>query len=91
MVLTPLIACDNSILDVNNAVSVFGDVMLVRDKDNGVAFALQSVKQRHNFQAGLRIQVSGGFVRQNDRGFIDQRTGNRDALSLTTGKFIRVL
>ncbi|KAG0733930.1 hypothetical protein G6F23_012871 [Rhizopus arrhizus] len=39
----------------------------------------------------LRVQRAGGFVQQQDRCVLQQRTGNRHALLLAAGQFIRVV
>src|SRR5436305_14448791 len=38
-----LISLDHSILDIDDAVGVFGDIVLVGDEDDGVAFGMQAV------------------------------------------------
>ena len=54
---------DDSVADVDHAVGVFGDVVLVRDQHDGVALLVQVIHQRHNFIPSLGIEVSRGFVR----------------------------
>ena len=53
--------------------------------------ALQAVKQRHDLDAGLRVEVSGGFVGQDDRRLVHQRARNGDTLPLTAGELIRLV
>jgi len=48
-----LVALDHSIFNVDHAVSIFRDVMLVGDQHDRVAFAVQAVKQCHDFASGL--------------------------------------
>src|ERR1700751_2704924 len=72
-----LVAGNNAVFAVNHTVRVLGDIVLVRDQDDCVSLALQTVKQRHDFHASLRVQVSSRFVRQNDRGLVHQRARNR--------------
>ena len=67
VVLAPLVAGDYAVLDVNDAVRVLGDVVFVGDQDDGVAVGLQAVQQGHDFDAGLRVEVAGGFVGEDDR------------------------
>src|SRR5205085_8661588 len=88
VVMTPLVARDHAVFDVNDAMRVFGDVMLVSYQNDRVSFALESVKQRHNLHARLRIQVAGGFVSKNDRRSVHQRTRDGDSLPLTAGEFV---
>jgi len=40
----PLVALDYSILDVDDTVSVLGDVMLVGDQHDRISFTVQTVK-----------------------------------------------
>ena len=39
-------------------------------------------KQRHDFRAGLRIEISGRLVGEQDRGIVDERACDRHALAL---------
>ena len=62
---------------------VFGDVVFVGDQHDGVAFAMQAIEERHDLVAGLRVEVAGRFVGEDDRRPIDQRTRDGNALALT--------
>src|SRR5258708_20666198 len=83
-----LVALDAAILNVDDAMGVLGNVMLMGHQNNGIAFAVQPVKQCHDFVAGLRVEVSGRLVGENDRRTIYQCTRNGDSLPLTSGKLI---
>ena len=65
-----------------------GDVFLVRDDDDGVAFPRKLLEQRHDFRAGLGIEIAGRLVGQQDGRLVDQRAGDGDALALAAGKFV---
>ena len=65
-----------------------GDVMLVRNQNDCVTRLMEAVKQIHDFFASGGIEISGRLIGQDNRGIIDQGTGNRDALPLAPGKLI---
>src|ERR1019366_6331351 len=81
-----LIAEDLAVANVDDAMRVLGDIVLVGDQDDGVALIVQTIEQRHNFHAGLRVQVAGGLVRQNDGRTVDQGASNGHALPLSAGQ-----
>src|ERR1700728_384985 len=84
----PLVALDHSVFDVDNAVSIFGNVMFVRDQHNGISLAVQAIEQGHNLITSLRVEVAGGFVRQDDGWPIHQSTSHGDTLALAAGEFV---
>src|ERR1700722_20704358 len=71
-----LVAGNYAVFDVNHAMRVFGNVAFVSHQNDGIALALEAVKQGHNFVASLRVEISGGFVGQDNRRVIHQ--GSRD-------------
>src|SRR5712691_2265502 len=79
-----LVALDDSVFDMNHTVSVFGDVVLMGDQNDGVSFAVKTVEQSHDFISSLGVEVASGLVGQNDGGAIDQCPGNRHALTLAS-------
>src|ERR1019366_6452827 len=83
-----LIAEDLAVANVYDAMRVLGDIVLVGNEDDGVALIVQTIEQRHNFHAGLRVQVAGGLVRQNDGRTVDQGASNGHALPLSAGQFV---
>src|ERR1700683_4184321 len=85
----PLVALDDSVLDIHDAVSILGNVMLVCDQHDGISLAVQPVKKCHDLVSGCRVQVARRFVRQNDGRPIHQRASDGDALPLAAGKLIR--
>ena len=86
-----LVLFDLAVADVDDAVSVHGDIVLVRDQYDGVALLVQALEQRHDFVAGRGIEVAGRLVRQQDRRIVHQRAGDGDALPLTAGKLVRLV
>ncbi len=44
---------DHAVFDVDDAVGVLGDVVLVRHQYDRVAFGVQAIEQRHDLVAGL--------------------------------------
>src|SRR5262245_32067880 len=56
----------HSILEMHLAPRVRGDIVLVSDQDNGLVLLVQLIEQRHDFDAGSGIQITGWLVFQND-------------------------
>ena len=76
-----------SVQNMDHALRLTGDVVVVGDEHDGVALLMQTVKNLHNVPRRAGIQISGGLVRQNQGRFCDQRTGDGDALLLAAGEF----
>ena len=57
---------DFAIAYVDDAVRVLRDVIFVGNQNDGVAFAVQIGKKRHDFFAGARIEISGWLIGQNN-------------------------
>ena len=55
----------------------------------GLLFLPQGAKEFDDLLAGMRVQVAGGFIRQNQVRLVDQRTRDGDALLLAARKFGR--
>src|ERR1035437_3993876 len=86
-----LIARDQSVADADDALRVQGHFLLVRDDDDGVAPVGKALEQRHDFRAGLGIEISRRLVREQDGRFVHKRTRDGDALTLSAGKFVRLV
>ena len=67
---------------------VGGDVGLVRDEDDRVAGLVEPLEQRHDFDAGLRVEVAGRLVGEQDRRVVDERARDRDALALAARQLV---
>jgi hypothetical protein len=60
---------------------------VVRDHDDRVALGTGDLtKHGQDLAAALRIEVAGGLVGEDQLGFQQQRTGDRDALLLAAGQ-----
>ncbi len=62
----PLITRNQPIADAQDAPGVFGDILFVRDHDDGVALARKLLKKRQNLRAGFGVEISGRLVGQQD-------------------------
>src|SRR5438270_4525996 len=82
---------DFTVANMNYAMGMQSDVMLVRDQDDRVAFVMQALEQRHDLVAGGGVEVAGGLVGQQNRWTIDQRARNCDTLPLATGELVRLV
>ena len=79
------------VADRNHAVGVGRDVGFVCDHDDGVAAFMETREQRHDLDAGLRIEIPGGFIGEQNRWIVHQRSRNGDALALTAGQLVRLV
>ncbi len=62
----------------------------MRDDDKGnAAFAIKLEQEVEDLCPRAAVQVPGRFIRQDDRGFVDQRPGDRHSLLLPSGKLHR--
>ena len=51
-----------TVANVDDAVSLIGDIVLMRDQHNGVARFIQALKQPHDFVTCIGIERTGGFI-----------------------------
>ena len=83
---------DAAVAEADDACPVLGDVVLVRDQQDGDALlGIQALKDAHHFDARSRVEVAGRLVGENQRRLIDQRARNRDALLLPARQLIRMM
>src|SRR3954451_10641025 len=75
---------DLAALDHQNGVGVHDGVQAVGDHDGGAVLAKMVDRLLHGF-FGFRIQRGSGFIEQDDRRILDQRTRYGDALALAAG------
>lgn len=68
------------------AVGKRADGRVMRDHENGVAFAVQFAEQADDGLLVGFVEVAGGLVRKNQLGMIDQSAGEGDALLLASGE-----
>src|SRR3989338_6267755 len=83
-----LVADDAPVEESHLAFRVTRDISLVGDQHDGDAFAVQLFEQRHDFFAGLAVEVAGGFIRKNQTRAVDQGARNRHALLLASGNLV---
>ena len=79
-------AYDGSILEHNDLVGPPNRRQPVCDYENGTALA-QRFDGLLNRALGFGVQGGSGFVTDQDRGVLEQRTSNRDSLSLAAREF----
>ena len=77
---------DLAVFDFDDAVGVVGDVAVVGDEDDGVAFGVQFAEDFHHFFAAVAVERAGGFVGEDDLPAVHQGAGDGDALLLPAGK-----
>ena len=53
----------------------------------GAAFGAQREEQIHDLLAGVRIEITGGLIRQDNRRTVDQRAGDGHPLLFAAGQF----
>ena len=72
--------------------SAGGDFGIVRrDDQRRLSFRDDRIKQFDDFLAGMRIEIAGGFIGENQFRLIDERPGDGHALALATGQFRRAM
>ena len=61
----------------------------MRHEGDGFSLAVQLLENHHDFVTGAGIQVSGGFVCENDHWVVHQGAGDCDSLLLAARKLVR--
>src|SRR5690606_21447894 len=79
---------DLAVAHPDDPAGVLGDVVLVRDHDDGLARLVEPLEHRHDLGAGDAVEVAGGLVGQDDIRVVDQRSGDRHALLLPAGELV---
>ena len=77
--------------EVHFSLRVLGEARIVRDHADGRALAMQILQQFHHGFAVARVEVSGRFVGQQNRGLSAQRARHCHTLLLTAGELRRVM
>src|SRR5262249_37959440 len=67
---------DEAVAEHHRALRVLGDVRLVRDENDRLAVVVEPLEDRHDLLRGLRVEVSGRLVGQDELGIVDQRPGD---------------
>src|ERR1051326_5593560 len=76
---------DLSIKQMNRTIGMPGIARIMRDHTDRCALTMQLAKQLDNCLAVRRIEITCGFIGQQDRRISRQCPRYRDALLLTTG------
>src|SRR5215207_685266 len=71
-----------AVADGDDAVRARGDVVLVRDDDDGVPLAVQPLEEGHDFRARLGVERARRLVGEQNRRVVDERARDGDALAL---------
>ena len=78
------------VIEVISRIDMRGDKRIVRDDHKGCALLMSDMaKQAENALCCARIKATGRLIREDDGRLYAQRAGDRDALPLTAGQFIR--
>ena len=77
--------------NLDDALAVGGDVVLVGDQDDGDALAVEFLEDGHDLDAGAGIEVAGGFVGQHHGRLVDQGAGDGHPLLLAAGKLVGIM
>ena len=85
------VAFNQTIAQEYRAPGVPRDIGLVRNQNDRVALLIQILEERHDFFAGLRVEVSGWLVGENDFRVVGERSRDGDTLLLATGKLVRAV
>ena len=73
---------------MDDSLAVVRDISLMRDNNDGLALVVELIDQRHNFPAGLAVQVTGGLIGQQNGRMTDQGAGNGYPLALPAGELV---
>ncbi|KAG1174428.1 hypothetical protein G6F35_016658 [Rhizopus arrhizus] len=81
-----------ALVQVHGVRGVLGRLRVMGDHDDGLAvLAVELLQQAQDLFGGLAVEVAGGFVADQEGGVGDDRAGNRHALLLAAGQFIRAV
>lgn len=80
-----MIAGYDAVADGDNPVGKFGDIWFVGDNYDRVALRMEFIEESHDLVTGLGVEVSSGFVGQDNGGVVDEGAGYCHALTLTSG------
>ena len=83
------VGLDVAVAHADDAPGPGGDVVFVRDHDDRLAGLVELGQQLHDLVAGLRVEVAGRLVGQDDVRVVDQDAGDGHALLLAAGELHR--
>ena len=79
---------DDAVFHDDDALGAGGDFIAVGDEDDGFAVGVEFVEEVEDFEAGLGIEVAGGFVGEDEERVVDEGAGDGDALLLAAGELL---
>ena len=78
-----------AVVELDDALAhLVDDAGVVGGHHHGGAGAVDPVEQLHDADAGVRVEVAGGLVGDQDLGPVDERPRDRDALLLAAGELV---
>ena len=81
---------DAAVTELDNSRCVLRNIGLMGYQNDGeIPLPIEVLKDLHDFDGGSRIERSGRFIGQNDRGIVHERSRDCHALLLSAGKLIR--
>ena len=60
--------------------------LVMRDDEQRLAGSMKTLEEPKHLQGGGAIEVAGRLIGKDDRRFVGERAGDRDALALTAGE-----
>src|SRR4051795_9814239 len=85
-----LVTNDAAVVELDDALAhLVDDAGIVGGHEHGRAGAVDAVQELHDADAGVRVQVAGRLVGDEDLGAVHEGARDRDALLLTTGELVR--
>lgn len=67
------------------------DIRIVGNENDGLSLGMEAFENREDFRTGFRIESSRRLVGENDGRISNDCPGNRHALLLSAGKFVRTV
>ena len=83
-----LVGDDHSVVHGDHAAGAGGEGLVVGDHDDGLAAVGDHLEDFGHFFAVGAVEISGGFVGEDDGRLVGQGTGNGDALLLAAGEAV---
>src|SRR5688572_10694734 len=77
-----LVALQVAVAQANDPLGVGGYVVFVGHDNDRSSFIVQTLEEREDFFAGHAVQVSGGFIRQDEVRIVHQAAGDGHSLLL---------
>ena len=86
-----IVSFDEPIGNADHAVGIRGHLGIVRHQDDRDPFGIEGLEHLQDFDTGVRIQVAGGLVGQEQRRTVHQRPRNSHPLLLSAGHLRRLV